>query len=474
MKIIISMLVCCFVFAGVQAQKITRDYNNVSLSEALRQLNEQTDEYTISFLYNELEDFRITTSVHRKTVPDAIRQMIGFYPIRMTIEPGIANPSQQEIIVECPQKTAPRYKGTVIDEQGQPVAYANIALLSPQDSTLVTGGVSNESGLFVIPCTESPVLARVSFVGYKTIYKLCETTNAGVIRIKSDTYTLKNVTVKGYKPTMKMISGGMEIDVQNTLLSQAGSALDVLSQLPRVNVTSNGSVEVFGKRSPQIYINGKKMRNKGELEQLTSKDIKSVEVITMPGARYDATLGSVIRINTIKRRGDGFSLYSIARGSYFHKFANATGVSITYRKNGLEMNFYPYFVNNYSGEDNNFGSTLHLADHDTKTMQHGLFTNRTQSFVPDFKLSYDFDANHSIGASYRYQTTIKYDGSLQSLLNLRLFSASLYLLLSLLMLLNIARPSSPRLERANAPFVQSSKFSNILMPRMTTSFTKAW
>ena len=138
MKIIISMLVCCFVFAGVQAQKITRDYNNVSLSEALRQLNEQAEEYTISFLYNELEDFRITTSVHRKTVPDAIRQMIGFYPIRMTVE-------DREIIVECPQKTAPRYKGTIIDEQGQPVAYANIALLSPKDSTLMTGGVSNET-----------------------------------------------------------------------------------------------------------------------------------------------------------------------------------------------------------------------------------------------------------------------------------------------------------------------------------------
>ncbi len=414
MKIIISMLVCCFVFAGVQAQKITRDYNNVSLSEALRQLNEQTDEYTISFLYNELEDFRITTSVHRKTVPDAIRQMIGFYPIRMTVEPGIANPSQQEIIVECPQKTALRYKGTVIDEQGQPVAYANIALLSPQDSTLITGGVSNESGFFVIPCEQRPVLARISYVGYKTIYKQCETIEIGVIRIKPDTYTLKNVTVKGYKPTMKMISGGMEIDVQGTLLADAGSALDVLSQLPRVNVTANGSVDVFGKGKPEIYINGKKMRNKGELEQLTSKDIKSVEVIIMPGARYNAELGAVIRINTIKRRGDGFSLYSMARGTYFHEFGNAAGVSMTYRKSGLEMNFYPYFVNNYTGEDNNFGSILHMADHDTKTMQHGLFTDRTQSFIPDFKLSYDFDANHSIGASYRYQTTLKYNNTFQS------------------------------------------------------------
>ena len=130
MKRIISLLICCLVFAGVQAQKITRDYNNVSLSEALRQLNEQTEGYTISFLYNELEDFRVTTSIHRKSVPDAIRQMIGFYPIRMTIE-------DREIIVECPQKTAPRYKGTIIDEQGQP-SHANKKLFLHVSHTWVT------------------------------------------------------------------------------------------------------------------------------------------------------------------------------------------------------------------------------------------------------------------------------------------------------------------------------------------------
>ena len=184
------MLVCCLVFTGVQAQKITREYNNVSLSEALRKLNEQTEKYTISFLYNELEDFHITTSVHRKTVPDAIRQMIGFYPIRMTIE-------DREIIVECPQKTAPRYKGTVIDEQGHPIAYANIALLSPQDSTLITGGVSNESGLFVIPCEQRPVLARVSFVGYKTNYVMLDTRNVGSIKLKPETIVLNGVQVTG-------------------------------------------------------------------------------------------------------------------------------------------------------------------------------------------------------------------------------------------------------------------------------------
>ncbi len=407
MKRLICLIYFTCIVIAVHAQRITQSYNNVSLSDALSQLAEQQTDYTIMFLYNELEDFRITTTIHRKTLPEAIRQMIGFYPIRITTS---KDEGGRKIFVECTHKTDRHLTGTIIDEQGQPIAYANVAVLNPTDSTLLGGGVSNESGYFAIPYEQSTVIARISYVGYKTIYKICEQSEMGTIRMQPEDYTLKNVTVKGYKPTMKMISGGMEIDVQNTLLADAGSGLDVLSQLPRVNVTANGSVEVFSKGKPEIYINGKKMRNKGELEQLSSKDIKSVEVITMPGAKYDAQLGSVIRINTIKRRGDGFSLYSMARGTYFHEFDNAAGVSMTYRKSGLEMNFYPYFVNNYIGEDNHFSSTLHMNDHDTKTMQHGLFTDHTQSFVPDFKLSYDFDANHSIGASYRYQKTVKYYG----------------------------------------------------------------
>ena len=130
---------------NMQAQRITHSYNNVSLADALSQLAEQQTGYTIMFLYNELEDFRITTTIHRKTLPEAIRQMIGFYPIRVTTS---KDEGGKKIFVECVQKADTRYKGTIIDEKGQPVAYANIALLSPRDSTLIAGGVSNESGYF--------------------------------------------------------------------------------------------------------------------------------------------------------------------------------------------------------------------------------------------------------------------------------------------------------------------------------------
>ena len=77
--------------------------------------------------------------------PYAVVQIVGFYPVR------VVRSGRHEIYVECTHKTDRHLTGTIIDENRQPVAYANIALLNPADSTLLSGGVSNESGYFAIP-----------------------------------------------------------------------------------------------------------------------------------------------------------------------------------------------------------------------------------------------------------------------------------------------------------------------------------
>ena len=75
-RLFISLIVlCCFI--DVQAQKVTRNYDNVTMSEALRDLNEQSRDYTISFMYNELEDFRETTNITHQSVRDALREITG-------------------------------------------------------------------------------------------------------------------------------------------------------------------------------------------------------------------------------------------------------------------------------------------------------------------------------------------------------------------------------------------------------------
>ena len=83
-----TFAILCAVFAlvsTVAAQRITHNFQNMSMSDALKLVQRQTDKYKIVFIYDDLEDFKVTTSIRNKSVPDALRQMIGFYPISMTV-----------------------------------------------------------------------------------------------------------------------------------------------------------------------------------------------------------------------------------------------------------------------------------------------------------------------------------------------------------------------------------------------------
>ena len=422
------MLVCCFVFAGMQAQKITREYNNVSLSEALRQLNEQTDDYTISFLYNELEDFRITTSVHRKTIPDAIRQMIGFYPIRMTVEPGIANPSQQEIIVECPQKTALRYKGTVIDEQGQPVAYANIALLSPQDSTLITGGVSNESGLFVIPCEQQPVLARISFVGYKTKFVMFDSRNARNIRLKPETIMLNGVKVTGERIVSGTENGHLVYNMPMLLqLYPADNAYDALTSIP--GVSEMGGTVMFSGRAVTLIINGKPTTLSADkvverLKQMPAAMLAKAEVMPSAPAKYHVR-GMAINIVTKDFTGTNQLSGQLMGGWRQQKYGTGyAGGSIIYNHGKLGIDASYMFT-----DGTGYGQVEHEANHplnDQRMAYSDKTRNRSDGIDHEYHIGMDYaiSENHNLSLAYTGQwnstrSTNTTTGTAQSIQNSR-------------------------------------------------------
>ena len=250
-----TLILALLLTVSTQAQKrISREYNNVSLSDALNQLAEQQTGYTIYFLYNELEDFLITTNVKNKHLPEAIQQMIGFYPIRVTTS---TDEDGHKIFVECTHKTDRRLTGTIIDEQGQPIAYANVAILNPADSTLLSGGVSNESGYFAIPY-ERPrvgdgtsemhptVLARISYVGYKTIYKICEQPEVGTIRLQPETIRLNGVQVKGERIVSSTENGHLVYNMPMMLqLYPADNAYDALVSIPGVSDRLSSLVPLF-------------------------------------------------------------------------------------------------------------------------------------------------------------------------------------------------------------------------------------
>ena len=100
-------------------------------------------------------------------------------------------------------------KGKIVDEKGQPLAFANVVLLNRQDSAFVKGVVSGEDGHFAIdsPCNNG--IIKVTSVGYKTVWKDCAGENAGVIKMMADSKMLGEVVVKSSMPKTILKNGGM-------------------------------------------------------------------------------------------------------------------------------------------------------------------------------------------------------------------------------------------------------------------------
>ena len=296
--------------------------------------------------------------------------------------------------------------GRLVDEQGHPMPYANVVLLSLPDSAYVTGVVSREDGSFQLKNpTGADGLLRISTVGYVTIYNRCRAGDLGTLRLEPDATVLGEVVVKATLPVTRLKDDALSTNVQGTVLSKAGTAEDVLARIPGLQKKQDG-FEVFGKGAPLIYINGRKMRDRTELDQLSSEDIKSVELITNPGARYDATVGAVVRIRTIKRQGDGFG---ISLRSSYDQSQNADFVEqadVNYRHNSLDVFGMIRFSRTVDRQEDLLEQTTWA---DTLWTQ----SNYQKADTEDRTLSgrigfnYDFNDRHSIGLRYDISKTLR-------------------------------------------------------------------
>ena len=394
MRHTLYLIILCLGLIEAHAQKLSKSYKETSLSDVLIDLNLSQADSRISFIYNELEDFTVTTNFRNQTIGNAVRQVVGFYPMKITETDSL-------ITVECVQKETQKVIGRVINEQGQPVEFANVALLLPADSSFINGGVTNANGDFVIPCRPGHMIIRVSFVGYKTHYQPCTVGEVGNIRLRRDAIVLKNVVVKGEIPQYKATTGGMTVEIQNSILKDVGTADDLLSMLPRVE-GSDGKFTVFAKGEPEIYINNKKVRDAKELKQLKSTDIKSVDIITSPGARFNAEVSAVIRIKTIRQQGDGLSVEAFSQTKYNRWWTNYEDLTVKYRTGGLEVFATGSFYNNHYAEDPTLSSEL-FFDKNTIHIDQGAPNSIWFTSVSGKAgLSYDINEDNSFGMTYKW------------------------------------------------------------------------
>lgn len=227
--------------------------------------------------------------------------------------------------------------GKIVDEQGNAIQFANVAMLQSKDSVFVKGVVSDENGSFILNTPHQNGILKVTCIGYRTVFLNVTDDNLGVIVLKEESMTLGDVIVKSSLPKSKLKNGAVITTVAGSILEKTGNIYNLLDRIPNVT-TQNGKINIFGIGEPVIYINGKKVRDNTELDRLNPDEISTVEVKQNPGAQYASNVKAVIRINTKKKTKDGFGFETrtFGKNDENSRIGGYEQLNINYQKKGLE------------------------------------------------------------------------------------------------------------------------------------------
>ena len=243
--------------------------------------------------------------------------------------------------------------GTVLDENQQPLDYANVLLLNALDSTFLKGEITNEDGTFVINnINEGKVFLQVTMVGYEPYYS--SPINLSQIReeqapleiiLKANNLELEEVIVTAQKPLLQQTIDRLIINVQNSIVATGTNALTILERSPGIEIDwINNQILMQGKQGVIVLLDGKRIQMETAgliqlLRGLSSDNIVSIELITTPPASFDAEGDAgVINIITKKMGSDGFNLTTTLNTAYGFRPKYGGSFSLNLKKD--RFNFF--------------------------------------------------------------------------------------------------------------------------------------
>lgn len=311
-----------------------------------------------------------------------------------------------------------RIIGVVMDEKSkQPVEFATVALTDAEGKT-VNGTIADAKGKFEIAkIANGTYTVTISFIGYETITKSDlvldgrrAEINLGTVSITEEATQLGEVVVEAKKDLVEERVDRTIYNAENDATTRGGDASDVLKRVPMLSVDLDGNVSMRGSSNIMVLINNKPstiMANSvaDALKQIPADQIKTVEVITSPSAKYDAEgSAGIINIITKKNTLEGLTL-NVDAGAGLR--GSNLGLNGNYRrgKMGFSLGGFGRASYNVSGafESNSLNSTtVNNVPTETRTVQNG--ENRSRGLFGNYNLGWDYDVNkkNSLAASVRF------------------------------------------------------------------------
>ena len=304
-----------------------------------------------------------------------------------------------------------RISGTIVDTgSGAVLEFANVTLMAPSDSSLVTGATADLEGRFDLEADAGEYLLRVGFVGYEDKWRplVLEPGNKemGEIGLFSLAEQLGEVTVEAAASLFQTEFDRRIFNLENTVVAEGGTALQVLETLPSIQVDEEGSITMRGSGSVEIYINGRPTNLSSDdtesiLESFPADAIESVELITNPSARYEAEgVGGIINLVLKESRLQGFNGQLTSSAGTGNKYSG--GLNLNYR--GERINVFTNYSYRYREFwEENFSSRMYSADNVSPFLTQDFFT---ENFRHGHLLRTGFEYDLSPASSIRLYSNI--------------------------------------------------------------------
>lgn len=271
----------CAVLAGVlcaaaaYADAFTYDFNAVRLSEALTRIAEDHPKVRINFIYNELDKYRISAEIRTDDAGEALRRTVGQNPVSVV---SINN----HFYVEALQHGKFTYSGKITGEDDEPLAGASVLILEPQDSTVVTYGISDREGHFSVPCDRKSVVMKFSCVGYATKYVDRPGFSVGTVRMEPLAILLSNVAVEADNAKLASDKNTYIPNSMQKNAAQSGVMLLGLMAIPQLDVDlASLSVRTTDGQAVALFIDCVEA-SRQDIDGMRMQDVKRVEFYAHP------------------------------------------------------------------------------------------------------------------------------------------------------------------------------------------------
>lgn len=236
--------------------------------------------------------------------------------------------------------------GVLVEASKQPVLFASVELHSSLDSSLVGGGVSDETGHFSVTAKPGKYFLKISYLGLneKIVPNIGvdnQDVNIGAVTLSADAKQLKELVVKGEKSQMELQLDKRVFNVGKDLTNVGSNASDILNNMPSVTVEVDGNVALRGSGNVRILIDGKQsgmvgMNPAEALRQIPGDLIESIEIITNPSSRYDAE-GEVGILNIVMKKNIRYGLNGSFTGTAGYPSNFGGSFNINYRKRKVNL-----------------------------------------------------------------------------------------------------------------------------------------